>query len=140
MTHVRVAPLSVAGLLAIGLFLIPAASPRVAGQTPAQGRVSPCPGCGFAPEPLDTSDTTGWTRLFDGATLDGWDGNPAVWKVENGAITAESTAARRVGTTYLIWRGGQPADFEWKLEIKADSDIHSGVFYRGTVGPNPPRA
>ena len=103
-------------------------------------RVSPCPGCGFAPEPLASKDVTGWTQIFDGKTLDGWDGNPAVWKVDAGAITAESTAERRVGSTYIIWRGGEPADFELKLEIKADSDIHSGVFYRGTVAPPAPRA
>src|SRR4051812_7260218 len=107
--------------------------------TPQQPPVSPCPGCGFPPEPIDYKDAAGWTQIFDGKTLDGWDGNPAVWKVENGAITAESTAERRVGTTYIIWRGGEPADFELKLEIKADADIHAGVFYRGTVGPAPPR-
>lgn len=101
--------------------------------------VSPCPGCGYPPEALDHASTSGWTPIFDGKTLDGWDGNPAVWKAENGTITAESTAERRVGSTFIIWRGGEPADFELKLEIKADTDIHSGVFYRGTVGPNPPR-
>jgi hypothetical protein len=109
-------------------------------QAPTAPRlVSPCPGCGFPPEPLDHADTAGWKQIFDGKTLDGWDGNPSVWKVDNGTITAESTAERRVGTTFLIWRGGEPGDFELKLEIKADKDIHSGVFYRGTVGPNPPR-
>jgi hypothetical protein len=105
-----------------------------------QSLVSPCPGCGYPPEALDDTDHTGWTQLFDGHTLHGWDGNPEVWRVEEGAIMAESTASRRVGTTYLIWQGGQPADFELKLQIKADSDIHSGVFYRGKVGPAPPRA
>jgi hypothetical protein len=109
-------------------------------QSPAPGGARPCAGCGIAPEPIAHGDVAGWTRIFDGTTLDGWDGNPEVWKVENGAVTAESTAARRLGTTYLIWRGGQPADFEWKLEIKADSDIHAGVLYRGTVGPGPQRA
>ena len=105
----------------------------------AQSLVSPCPGCGYPPEPLDTNDHAGWTSLFDGRTLTGWDGNPEVWKVDDGAIVAESTPNRRVGTTYLIWRGGEPSDFELKLDIKADSDIHSGVFYRGRIGPSPPR-
>jgi hypothetical protein len=59
--------------------------------------------------------------------------------VEDGAISAESTPERRLGTTYIVWRGGEPADFELKLDIKTDRDIHSGVFYRGKVGPNPPR-
>jgi hypothetical protein len=105
----------------------------------AQTRVSPCPGCGFPPEPMDVKDHAGWTQIFDGATLGGWDGNPDVWKIDNGAIRAESTAQRRVGSTFLIWRGGEPGDFELKLEVKADADIHGGVFYRGKVGPPPPR-
>ena len=53
-------------------------------------------------------------------------------------ITAVSTAERRLGTTYIIWRG-RTGGLRTKLEIKADSDIHSGVFYRGKVGPNPQR-
>jgi Domain of Unknown Function (DUF1080) len=114
--------------------------PPVAAQAPTLTTARPCPGCGTAPEPLDNTDFSGWTQIFDGKTLEGWDGNSEVWKVENGEITAESTTARRVGTTYLIWRGGEPADFEWKLEIKADADIHSGVFYRAKVGPPAGRA
>jgi len=111
----------------------------VAAGAAQQGLVSPCPGCGYPPESIDNADRSGWTQIFDGTTLDGWDGNPAVWRVERGAITAESTADRRVASTFIIWRGGEPGDFELKLEMKADADIHSGVFYRGQVGPNPPR-
>ena len=117
-----------------------ALSASISAQAPSPSAARPCPGCGIAPEPIDDADVTGWTKLFDGATLDGWDGNPDVWRVENGAITAESTASRRLGTTYLVWRGGEPADFELKLEIKAESDIHGGVFYRGRVGAGPARA
>ena len=101
---------------------------------------SRCSGCGTAPDPVAYEDRTGWTEIFDGRTLTNWDGNPEVWKVEDGAIVAESWPERRVGTTYIIWRGGEPSDFELKLEIKADYDIHSGIFYRGVVGPAPPRA
>src|SRR4051794_36907909 len=110
---------------------------RSAPQT--QTLVSPCPGCGYPPEPIGDADGPGWTPIFDGRTLTGWDGNPDVWTVADGAITAESTAARRVGSTFIIWRGGEPGDFELTLEMKADADIHSGVFYRGHVGPPPPR-
>lgn len=105
---------------------------------PAPG--SRCLGCGVAPEPIQPVDYTGWTSIFDGKTLQNWDGNPEVWKVEDGAITAETWPDRRVGTTFIIWRGGEPADFELKLDIKADYDIHSGVFYRSAVGPALPRA
>ena len=105
---------------------------------PAPG--SRCLGCGVAPEVMQPNDFTGWTSIFDGKTLQNWDGNPEVWKVEDGAITAETWPDRRVGTTFIIWRGGEPADFELKLDIKADYDIHSGVFYRSTVGPSIGRA
>jgi hypothetical protein len=74
--------------------------------------------------------------MFDGRTLAGWDGNPDVWSVENGVITAASTAERRVGSTHLIWQGGELADFEWKLELKLDGDIHSGIAYRSFVDVN----
>src|SRR5204862_8067462 len=101
---------------------------------------SRCSGCGTAPDPVDYADRTGWTQIFDGKTLNNWDGNPDVWKVEDGAITAANWPERRVGGTFIIWRGGEPADFELKLEVKADYDIHSGIFYRGIVGPAPARA
>ncbi len=87
------------------------------------------------PEPIDPDEHEGWTSIFDGRTLDGWDGNPAVWRVVDGAITAVSTADRRVGSTHLIWRGGEPADFELKLEIRLDGDIHSGIAYRSYLDP-----
>src|SRR6478672_5208348 len=90
--------------------------------SPAPG--SRCSGCGMAPEPVDYGDRAGWTQIFDGKTLAGWDGNPEVWKVEDGAIVAEHWPERRVGTTYIIWRGGEPGDFELKLDVKADYDVH----------------
>jgi hypothetical protein len=106
--------------------------------SPAPG--SRCLGCGTAPEPIDYTDRTGWTQIFDGKTLNNWDGNPEVWKVEDGAITAANWPERRVGTTYIIWRGGEPGDFELKLEVKADYDVHGGIFYRSAIGTEPARA
>ncbi len=121
----------------------PAVAPPVRPTGPPPGSPPPgsrCSGCGTAPDALDSTDRSGWTPIFDGKTLTNWDGNPEVWKVEDGAIVAESWPERRVGGTFIIWRGGEPSDFELKLEVKADYDVHSGIFYRGIVGPNPPRA
>jgi hypothetical protein len=92
------------------------------------------------PEPIDYADREGWTPLFDGKTLSGWDGNPAVWSVRDGAITAESTRERRVGSTHLIWRGEEVGDFELKLEVKLEGDIHSGIAYRSYVSTASPTA
>jgi 3-keto-disaccharide hydrolase len=97
---------------------------------PAAGRGGPA-----RPEPFDFDDHTGWVSIFDG-TLKEWDGNPAVWTVENGAITAASTEQRRVGTTYIIWKGGELGDFELKLRIKLEGDVHSGIAYRSWTDPN----
>ena len=108
---------------------MPAASP--APQTPAPAGRGSSPF--VPPEPLDYADRTGWTSIFDGRTLTGWSGNPDVWSVENGAITATSTTERRVGSTHIIWAGGEPADFELKLEVKLEGDIHSGIAYRSFV-------
>src|SRR5262245_24842425 len=133
---------------AIPLFLLSISVDSSRAQTPAAphptapppGAPAPgsrCLGCGTAPEPIDYNDHAGWTQIFDGKTLTNWDGNPDVWKVEDGAITAEHWPERRVGTTYIIWRGGEPGDFELKLEVKADYDVHGGIFYRSIVGPAP---
>jgi hypothetical protein len=94
-------------------------------------------GRGFSrPDPLDFDDHTGWTSIFDGVSLKGWNVNPAVWTVENGAITAASTPERMIGSSYALWDAGELADFEWKLEDKLDGDIHSGIAYRSWTDPN----
>ena len=49
----------------------------------------------------------------------GWDGKPGWWKVEDGALTAESTPDKPCKRcNYLIWRGGQPSDFELTAEFR----------------------
>lgn len=30
-----------------------------------------------------------WETLFDGKTLEGWDGDPKTWSVKDGAITGD---------------------------------------------------
>ena len=86
---------------------------------------------GGQPDPIDFNDHTGFKQIFDGQTLNGWDGNPAVWKVENGAIVGTSTVAKPTGTTFIIWRGGEPADFELKLELKQEGVTgNTGIQYR----------
>ena len=79
--------------------------------------------------------------MFDGQTLNGWDGDKSYWHVNDGAIVVESTCENPTGTIYLIWQGGQPADFEMKLEMKGEgAAVNSGVQYRGAIaGPNRPR-
>ena len=77
-----------------------------------------------------TADDDGFKPIFDGKSLDGWDGNPVFWRVENGTIVGETTKEKPTkGNTFLIWRNGEPADFELKLEYKLRNH-NSGVQYR----------
>ena len=89
-------------------------------------------GISTAPPPMaEFSDHTGFVQIFDGTTLNGWDGDPNVWKVVNGAIVGYSPADKPVGTTFIIWRGGEPADFDLKAEVKAEGPgANTGIQYR----------
>lgn len=91
-------------------------------------------GSGFTqPEPIDFEDHAGWQSIFDGATLKNWDGSTDVWRVENGAIVGESSPEKPAGTTYVIWQGGEPKNFELKAEIKLDGEgTNSGIQYRSS--------
>src|SRR5262245_45848973 len=71
----------------------------------------------------------GFQSIFDGKSLDGWDGNPKFWRVEDGAITGQTTDDNKTdGNTFLIWRKGETADFELKLEYKIIGG-NSGIQY-----------
>jgi len=109
--------------------------PQQPQQQPQPGRGGRGGGFGFTqPDPIDFSDTAGWKPMFDGETLKGWDGNTGIWHVENGAIVAESTCEKPTGTTYLIWQGGQPGDFEIKAELRGEgAGINSGIQYRSFI-------
>jgi hypothetical protein len=116
----------------------PAAGQQPAGApgAPGQGRGR---GGGFRqPDPIDFQEHDGWTSLFDGKTLNGWSGDEN-WKVEDGAIVIESTCEKPTGTVYLVWKGGEAADFELKLEMKGTGNINGGVQYRGWIAPRPQR-
>jgi hypothetical protein len=90
---------------------------------------------GPAIDPLAADDQTGFTPIFDGTSLKGWDGDPAFWRVESGTLVGESTAANPVKeNTFVIWRGGEPKDFELKLQFKMNA-TNSGVQIRSAHVP-----
>jgi hypothetical protein len=119
-----------AALIAVALLIFHQTSISAQqGQGAPQG---PPRGGGRGPgiEPLAMDDHTGYESIFDGKTLKGWDGDPGFWRVENETIIGESTAEKPLkANTFLIWRGGQPKDFDLKLEYRINS-TNSGVQYR----------
>ena len=80
----------------------------------------------------------GFHAIFDGQTLDGWDGNPKLLarrrRHDHGQTTPENPAK---GNTFLIWRGGKPADFELKAEFRMPNAgfANSGIQIRSWEGP-----
>lgn len=88
------------------------------------------------PEPINFDDHVGWTQIFDGTTLTGWDGDTSVWHVEDGAIVGESSPEHPSGTTNLIWKTDQPANFMLKLEMKLEGEgANGGIQYRSLIQP-----
>ena len=80
----------------------------------------------------------GFKSIFDGKSLAGWDGDPRLWRVEEGTITGETTKENRATrNTFLIWRGGKPADFELKAEFCMPNPgfANSGIQIRSWEGP-----
>jgi len=96
------------------------------------------------PDPIDFNDHEGWIQMFDGRTLDGWDGPLDLWRVEDGAIVVESKADPPTGSVYLLYTGAEPKDFELKWEVKLEGEgANSGVQFRAFrlgAEPNRPRS
>jgi hypothetical protein len=71
--------------------------------------------------------------LFNGQDLTGWEGDPEVWSVKDGAIVGRTTADAPIkNNTFLIWRGGTAGDFRLSFEYRIDGG-NSGVQYRSSV-------
>jgi hypothetical protein len=83
-------------------------------------------------------------QLFNGKDLDGWEGNPESWSVQDGAITGVTTDDKRLPyNQFLIWRGGPDKkntvrNFELRAKIRQTGN-NSGIQYRSKeltqVGP-----
>ena len=88
--------------------------------------------------PIPGDDATGFESIFDGKTLKGWEGDPKLWRVEDGVLVGEITADTLLKqNSFIIWRGGVTRDFELKLEYRISTG-NSGINYRSTEVPGVP--
>lgn len=79
------------------------------------------------------ADEEGFVSMFNGKDLSGWRGNKTYWSVQDGAITAKTSAENPLTyNTFLIWEGGQPGDFELRAKFKMVGG-NSGIQYRSKV-------
>jgi hypothetical protein len=136
-------------LLACSSFAFAQQPPATAGAAPRAGaqasRVAGAAGAParppryVEPTPYNFNDHEGWISMFDGRTLNGWEGPMEVWRVEDGAIVSSDTANNPTpnGSVYLFWKGkdgGDLKDFEFKTEIKLEGErANSGVQFRAQL-------
>jgi hypothetical protein len=91
----------------------------------------------LSPELWSGEVEDGFTSLFNGKDLTGWEGKPGWWRVEDGAITAESTPEKPCPSAhYFFWRGGQPGDFKLRAEYRISGvGANSGIQFRSRELP-----
>jgi hypothetical protein len=88
------------------------------------------------PAPIE-GDEPGFVSMFDGRTLDGWEGDAKHWRVSDGNMTGEITPETAIkSNTFLIWQGGSPEDFELKVDFRMTQAGNSGINYRSVVVPD----
>lgn len=104
-------------------------------QQPAAPAVNAGRGAGRGPM-VPPIEETGYQPIFDGKSLAGWDGDPKFWRVENGAIIGQTATDKQPDqNTFLIWRGGSPADFELRLQYRL-TGFNSGIQIRSIELPD----
>jgi len=87
----------------------------------------------------DRKEPRGFRTIFNGKDLSGWDGDPKLWSVKDGAITGRSTPDNPVKVnTFLIWTNGTVADFELRCQFKMvpnndQNFANSGIQYRSKI-------
>jgi len=82
----------------------------------------------------------GFKSIFDGQSLNGWETpDPSYWTVEDGAIVGRITREHPCTVNqYLVWSGGELADFELKLQsqLKGEGGINNGFQFRSRLLPD----
>jgi hypothetical protein len=76
----------------------------------------------------------GFQPIFDGKSLNGWEGDSRYWRVENECLVGEVTPETLLkSNTFIVWRGGSPGDFELKAEYRITPHGNSGINYRSAM-------
>jgi hypothetical protein len=70
----------------------------------------------------------GFRPLFNGRNLDGWDGDPRLWKVRDGIIVGSTEGVTLSDNTFLISRQSF-RDFHLRVEMKLRNH-NSGIQFR----------
>ncbi len=86
------------------------------------------------PAPYDINEHTGYKQIFDGNSLNGWDADTSIWRVENRLMIGETLEGKPKGNNYIVYRGARTRDFDLKLEMKIEKGGGGGIQYRSVTG------
>ena len=85
-------------------------------------------------------DVDGYVSLFDGKTLKGWDGSPAVWSVADGnivGITGKQGEPNFLAyNQFLTYEGKVPENFVLEFDIWLSKEGNSGMQFRSWRDPD----
>ena len=88
-----------------------------------------------------SKDNLGFYPIFDGQNLDGLEGDPKYWRIENGVLVGEVTPETILkNNSFIIYKKEQPENFEIKLEYRISDFGNSGINYRSEILANNPYA
>lgn len=98
--------------------------------------------CGVSFLPACSQTSKGkFVKIFDGKSFKGWEADTVFWKIENGVAVGQVLPGQEIKTnTFLIWKGGEPADFEFKAQYRISAEGNSGVQYRSEAVKDVPHA
>ena len=68
--------------------------------------------------------------LFDGRTLDGWEGDAKWWRVQDGALTGGSTT-EKIPHNYFLATTRSFQNFDLRLKLKLTGDPQTGLINSG---------
>jgi len=70
----------------------------------------------------------GFISIFNGRNLTGWRGNARYWSVQDGCITGVTPQGGVPENNFVVWTGGEPAEFDLKLSYKLQGG-NSGIYF-----------
>jgi hypothetical protein len=87
-----------------------------------------------------TEPEEGFAPIFDGSTFAGWETpDHSFWEISDGAIVGRITKEHPCNSNqYLVWTGGEIADFELKLKsrLTGEGAINNGFQFRSRLLPD----
>jgi len=91
-------------------------------------------GPGRGAQQVAYDDYTGYVKLWDGQTFNGWEGETDVWSIDNGAIHADTIKTPGQHHIHYVGPGAIMKDFDFKVEVRmSEMGANGGIQYRSRL-------